>query len=174
MHRLHVATPLTLWDTLWLKLHAVPRCTADFCLSHLQVVHHLFPGVCHTHYPAIAPIVQDTCKEFGIPYMIYPTVGLLSCCLGTQQSDLHVAAMPSVPSVSKPCTPSGHVANGCITKSKTSRCCFTHLFILLMSCSSGAHCVLTSATSNRWVRMASRYPCLHWQTLVDNSGDCKL
>ena len=36
-----------------------------------QVVHHLFPGVCHCHYPTIAPIVIDTCKEFGIHYQIY-------------------------------------------------------------------------------------------------------
>jgi len=39
-----------------------------------QVVHHLFPNVCHTHYPAIAPIVLDTCREFGIPYHVYPSV----------------------------------------------------------------------------------------------------
>ncbi|KAL3153887.1 hypothetical protein ABBQ32_013456 [Trebouxia sp. C0010 RCD-2024] len=38
-----------------------------------QVVHHLFPGICHTHYPAIAPIVMDTCKEFNVPYKVYPT-----------------------------------------------------------------------------------------------------
>nr|ADB81956.1 delta 5 desaturase [Lobosphaera incisa]AEU04699.1 fatty acid delta-5-desaturase [Lobosphaera incisa]AID50177.1 delta-5 fatty acid desaturase [Lobosphaera incisa] len=38
-----------------------------------QVVHHLFPGICHLHYPAIAPIVLDTCKEFNVPYHVYPT-----------------------------------------------------------------------------------------------------
>jgi len=40
-----------------------------------QVVHHLFPGICHIHYPRIAPIVLETCKEFGIPYTVYPTYG---------------------------------------------------------------------------------------------------
>jgi hypothetical protein len=40
----------------------------------LQVVHHLFPNVCHTHYPAIAPIVLATCAEFGVPYKVYPSV----------------------------------------------------------------------------------------------------
>ena len=40
----------------------------------LQVVHHLFPGICHTHYPAIAPIVLATCQEYKIPYKVYPTV----------------------------------------------------------------------------------------------------
>ena len=39
-----------------------------------QVVHHLFPNVCHTHYPAIAPIVLATCAEFGVPYKVYPSV----------------------------------------------------------------------------------------------------
>ncbi|BDA41024.1 Acyl-lipid (8-3)-desaturase [Coccomyxa sp. Obi] len=37
-----------------------------------QVVHHLFPNICHTHYPAIAPIVIDTCREFNVPYKIFP------------------------------------------------------------------------------------------------------
>ena len=33
-----------------------------------QVEHHLFPGICHTHYPAISMIVKQTAGEFGIPY----------------------------------------------------------------------------------------------------------
>jgi len=33
-----------------------------------QVEHHLFPNVCHVHYRAIAPIVEQTAKEFGVPY----------------------------------------------------------------------------------------------------------
>lgn len=38
-----------------------------------QVVHHLFPWVCHVHYPEIAPIVKKACKEAGINYIVYPT-----------------------------------------------------------------------------------------------------
>jgi hypothetical protein len=38
-----------------------------------QVVHHLFPGINHVHYPALAPIVLKTCAEFGVPYKVYPT-----------------------------------------------------------------------------------------------------
>ncbi|MFN5325532.1 MAG: fatty acid desaturase family protein [Bacteroidota bacterium] len=34
-----------------------------------QVEHHLFPNICHVHYPAIAPIVKKTAEEFGIPYL---------------------------------------------------------------------------------------------------------
>jgi fatty acid desaturase len=38
-----------------------------------QVVHHLFPGICHCHYPALAPIVLRSASEFGVPYKVYPT-----------------------------------------------------------------------------------------------------
>ncbi|MBW7467603.1 linoleoyl-CoA desaturase [Pontibacter aydingkolensis] len=34
-----------------------------------QIEHHLFPRVCHVHYPAISHIVKETAEEFGIPYM---------------------------------------------------------------------------------------------------------
>jgi len=36
---------------------------------NFQVEHHLFPKICHVHYPELAPIVRDTAKEFGITYM---------------------------------------------------------------------------------------------------------
>jgi len=35
---------------------------------NFQVEHHLFPQICHVHYRKIAPIVEATAKEFGIPY----------------------------------------------------------------------------------------------------------
>lgn len=35
---------------------------------NFQVEHHLFPNICHVHYRNIAPIVEATAKEFGIPY----------------------------------------------------------------------------------------------------------
>ena len=34
-----------------------------------QFEHHLFQRICHVHYPAIAPIVEKTAKEYGIPYI---------------------------------------------------------------------------------------------------------
>ncbi len=42
---------------------------------NFQVEHHLFPNICHVHYPAIAPIVRQTAEEFGIPYMENETFG---------------------------------------------------------------------------------------------------
>lgn len=34
-----------------------------------QVEHHLFPTICHVHYPAISEIVKSTCEEFNVPYL---------------------------------------------------------------------------------------------------------
>jgi len=41
-------------------------------LNH-QIEHHLFPSMSTYVYPYIAPIVQQTCSEFNIPYSTYPT-----------------------------------------------------------------------------------------------------
>ncbi|RHY32927.1 hypothetical protein DYB32_002098 [Aphanomyces invadans] len=38
-----------------------------------QVVHHLFPSVSQYHYPSIAPIVMQVCKEYNVRYPILPT-----------------------------------------------------------------------------------------------------
>ncbi len=35
---------------------------------NFQAVHHLFPRVCHIHYPALAPILEQTCKDHGLQY----------------------------------------------------------------------------------------------------------
>lgn len=39
-----------------------------------QIEHHLFPRVAHVHYPALAPIVERTAKEYGITYRVNPTL----------------------------------------------------------------------------------------------------
>ncbi|MGB3636429.1 MAG: acyl-CoA desaturase [Rivularia sp. (in: cyanobacteria)] len=38
-----------------------------------QTVHHLFPHICHIHYPKIAPILAQVCEEYGVQYNVYPT-----------------------------------------------------------------------------------------------------
>jgi linoleoyl-CoA desaturase len=40
---------------------------------NFQIEHHLFPKVCSIHYPAISPIVEQTAKEFNIPYNHHET-----------------------------------------------------------------------------------------------------
>ena len=41
---------------------------------NFQIEHHLFPRMCHVHYPAISSIVRETCQEFALPYVCYPTL----------------------------------------------------------------------------------------------------
>jgi linoleoyl-CoA desaturase len=50
-----------------------------------QIEHHLFPNICHIHYPAIAPIVQNTAHEFKIPYIEYKSV--------SEALDAHINAL---------------------------------------------------------------------------------
>ena len=38
---------------------------------NFQIEHHLFPQICHVHYPALAPVVEKTCHEFGIRYVAH-------------------------------------------------------------------------------------------------------
>lgn len=39
-----------------------------------QIEHHLFPKVCHIHYPAVAAIVKETALEFDLPYLENRTI----------------------------------------------------------------------------------------------------
>ncbi len=41
---------------------------------NFQVEHHLFPRVSHVHYPAINRLVRETCREFNVTYLEYPSV----------------------------------------------------------------------------------------------------
>ena len=45
-----------------------------------QVEHHLFPQICHIHYPALAKVVEETCREFGLRYKSFKTflAGIIS------------------------------------------------------------------------------------------------
>jgi linoleoyl-CoA desaturase len=35
---------------------------------NLHVIHHMFPGICHVHYPALTNIVRATAEEHGLTY----------------------------------------------------------------------------------------------------------
>ena len=41
----------------------------------LHVTHHLFPEIAHTYLPDIAPIVEATAAEYGVPYRKHTTIG---------------------------------------------------------------------------------------------------
>ncbi len=38
---------------------------------NFQIEHHLFPRICHVHYPALSKIVEKTTAEFKMPYYVY-------------------------------------------------------------------------------------------------------
>jgi linoleoyl-CoA desaturase len=38
---------------------------------NFQVEHHLFPRICHLHYPALSAIVERVCLQFGVQYSAY-------------------------------------------------------------------------------------------------------
>ncbi len=46
---------------------------------NFQVEHHLFPRICHVHYPKL-PLVEQTCRDCGLPYRSHPSLrsGLVS------------------------------------------------------------------------------------------------
>ena len=41
---------------------------------NLHVVHHMFPRICHVHYPALTAIVKSTAEEVGLHYRETPTI----------------------------------------------------------------------------------------------------
>lgn len=38
-----------------------------------QIEHHLFPHICHVHYPKLSVIVSKTAQMHGLPYQVQPT-----------------------------------------------------------------------------------------------------
>jgi linoleoyl-CoA desaturase len=41
---------------------------------NFQIEHHLFPKICHVHYPRMSTIVEEVCGEYGIPYAAHKRV----------------------------------------------------------------------------------------------------
>ncbi|MCR9249020.1 MAG: acyl-CoA desaturase [bacterium] len=40
---------------------------------NFQIEHHLFPNICHIHYPQISKIVKATAEEYNVPYYSHKT-----------------------------------------------------------------------------------------------------
>jgi linoleoyl-CoA desaturase len=58
---------------------------------NFQVVHHLFPNICHVHYPALARHMRTVAEELGIEYHIYPTV---IAALAAHKEQLRLLGIP--------------------------------------------------------------------------------
>jgi fatty acid desaturase len=59
-----------------------PNSTLWHLLSNglnLQIEHHLFPGLNHSHLHHIAPVVRQTCIDFGVVYKSYDSWSSLMC-----------------------------------------------------------------------------------------------
>jgi linoleoyl-CoA desaturase len=39
---------------------------------NFQIEHHLFPKICHLHYPALSPIVEEVCRAHGVRHASHP------------------------------------------------------------------------------------------------------
>jgi linoleoyl-CoA desaturase len=88
------------------------RTTADFAPNgrlitwyvgglNYQIEHHLFPKICHVHYPRISKIVREVCGEYDIPYRSFPSFaaalvshGRLLRRMGSQPAAVLVAKNP--------------------------------------------------------------------------------
>lgn len=42
---------------------------------NFQIEHHLFPNICHVHYPKLSKIVRETTLEYDLPYYAEKTFG---------------------------------------------------------------------------------------------------
>ena len=51
-------------STLWYLLS---------CGLCFQIEHHLFPGLTSSHLQIVAPVVEEACREFEVPYKSYPS-----------------------------------------------------------------------------------------------------
>lgn len=63
-----------------------------------QVVHHLFPHICHIHYPQISKILAEVCEEFGVNYQIYHS---LSGAIASNYNWLKTMSFPPETPVTK-------------------------------------------------------------------------
>lgn len=59
---------------------------------NFQVEHHLFPHICHIHYPKISEIVERAAKDFGLPFHEHRS--LADAIRGHMNSLRHFGAQP--------------------------------------------------------------------------------
>jgi linoleoyl-CoA desaturase len=71
---------------------------------NFQIEHHLFSRVCHTHYPAVAPIVREVCARHGVRYQAH---GTLRSALASHARWLRQMGRPDTVGVPVPTRASG-------------------------------------------------------------------
>jgi linoleoyl-CoA desaturase len=77
-----VMTPGRKMENSW-AVHQILN-TANFCPNstitswfigglNYQIEHHLFPHICHVHYPELSKIVARVAAQYSLPYQVQPT-----------------------------------------------------------------------------------------------------
>lgn len=61
-----------------LTYNGPPHPTTVTAGIHIQIEHHLFPGISSDKLLPLCPIVEETCKEFGVNYKSFK---VRACCL---------------------------------------------------------------------------------------------
>ncbi|MBM3451997.1 MAG: acyl-CoA desaturase [Bacteroidetes bacterium] len=62
-----------------------------------QVEHHLFPNICHVHYPKLSKIVRETANEFNLPYHSYNS--FLGALLGHSKMLYNLGKFDNAPAI---------------------------------------------------------------------------
>jgi linoleoyl-CoA desaturase len=62
-----------------------------------QVEHHLFPNICHVHYPNISKIVKETAEEFNLPYHSYKS--FISALMGHSRMLYNLGKYDNAPAI---------------------------------------------------------------------------
>jgi linoleoyl-CoA desaturase len=62
---------------------------------NLHVIHHLFPQICHTHFPALTRIIKATAQEYGVTYR--ETKTMFQSIVQHYRLLKHLAEKPFVP-----------------------------------------------------------------------------
>ena len=65
---------------------------------NFQTTHHLFPKVCHVHYPHLSRIIERVCREHGVRFLSQPS---LAGAIRSHYRFLRSLATPPVPCESK-------------------------------------------------------------------------
>ena len=71
----HIETPWAIHQTEATVDFARRSCVVAWLIGGLnfQIEHHLFPTISHINYPLIADLVEETCRDFGVRYIEFPS-----------------------------------------------------------------------------------------------------
>ncbi len=69
---------------------------------NFQIEHHLFPKVCHVHYPRLSPVIREICARHGVRHFSQPTI---CAALASHTRWLRAMGRPTVTATARPAAP---------------------------------------------------------------------